>query len=95
MLLGRTQHLHLLTNLSGRIRSVRHQAMRTLFRATLGFCFATIVAWGGLMAWGFVFLRRDDSYWDRVGGADTFFVCWLLFSIGAAVAAVRLQRTRH
>lgn len=69
--------------------------MRTILYAILGFTIASVLAWGGLLTWGFLFLDPNDSYWDRTPyAADTFFACWLLLSIVAAIAAARWSR-RH
>lgn len=70
--------------------------MRTLVYAVLGFFLATVIAWGGLLAWAFLVLDPHDSYWDRnPGSADTFFICWLLAGIATAAVAARLSRTRR
>ena len=67
--------------------------MKALLYAALGFIVVTIVAWGGLFAWAFIFLERSDSYWDRTSGAaDTFFLGWLLSGTAAAMIAARLSR---
>jgi hypothetical protein len=70
--------------------------MKTLLHAVLGFLLATVVAWGGLLTWGLLFLDRHDSYWDRnPGSADTFFLCWLLSGIATAAVAAWLGRPRQ
>jgi len=70
--------------------------MKTLLYAVLGFLLATVVAWGGLLTWAFIFLDRHDSYWDRsAGSAETFFLCWLLAGIATAAAAAWLSRSRQ
>ncbi|GGZ08236.1 hypothetical protein ACFFTM_03410 [Pseudoduganella plicata] len=70
--------------------------MNTFLYAALGFTLATVVAWGGLLVWAFIFLDRHDSYWDHApGAAETFFVCWLLSGIVAAFIAAWMSRTRR
>lgn len=70
--------------------------MKTLSYAVLGFLLATVVAWGGLLTWGLLFLDRHDSYWDRSpGSAETFFLFWLLSGIATAAAAAWLSRSRQ
>lgn len=69
--------------------------MKSLAYFIAGFLIATIVAWGALFAWVRVYLgvTPADSYWDRVPyGADTFLICWLVFSFAAAIASTRLVR---
>ncbi len=69
--------------------------MKTLLYAVLGFLVATVIAWGGLLAWAFAFLDHHGSYWDQTpGAADTFFTCWLVFAIGAAIGTARWARKR-
>ena len=67
--------------------------MKTLLYSIMGFVIASIIAWGGLIAWGAIFLKQGDSYWDRTPyAAEIFFACWLFFAVGAAIVAARLSR---
>lgn len=67
--------------------------MKTTLYAITGFILASVLAWGGLLAWAAISVAGDDSYWDRTPyAADLFFAVWLLSAIGAAVAGIRLSR---
>ena len=67
--------------------------MKTLFHAIAGFAIASIIAWGGLICWGAIFLPPGDSHWDRTSyGAEVFCVAWLALTIVAAVLAARWRR---
>ncbi len=71
--------------------------MKTFLCAVLGFLLASVIAWGGLLLWGVIFLDKGDSYWDRQPyAADVFFACWLVFSTATSIAAAWLsRRNRH
>ena len=70
--------------------------MTTLLFAIAGFITASAIAWGGLFAWGTIFLDAHDSYWDRTPYAsDIFLACWLLLAIVGALAGAYLSRRCH
>ena len=67
--------------------------MRTFCWATGGFLLESVIAWGALLSWAVIVLDPQDSYWDRTsGGADLFFVVWLLFAIASSVGAAWWSR---
>jgi hypothetical protein len=67
--------------------------MKTFFCAIAGFAIASIIAWGGLLCWGAIFLEPGDSYWDRTPyAAQVFCAAWLGFAIVTAILAARWRR---
>ena len=67
--------------------------MKPFFHAIAGFAIASIIAWGGLLCWGQIFLERGDSYWDRTPyAAEVFCAAWLGFATLTAVLAARWRR---
>lgn len=77
------------------LKRLPYRMMKSLAYFLAGFLSATVVAWGALFAWVRVYMgvSPTDSYRDRVPyGADTFLICWLVFSFAAAVACTQLAR---
>lgn len=67
--------------------------MKTFLYAIAGFAITSIIAWGGLLCWGAIFLERGDSYWDRTPyAAEVFCAAWLGCVIVTAVLAARWPR---
>lgn len=67
--------------------------MKTFFCVIAGFAIASIIAWGGLVCWGALFLEQDDSYRDRTPyAAQVFCAVWLGFAIVTAILAARWRR---
>lgn len=67
--------------------------IKIFFYAIAGFAIASIIAWGGLLCWGAIFLEPGDSYWDRTPyAAQIFCAAWLVFASVTAVWAARWRR---
>lgn len=67
--------------------------MKPFFCALAGFAIASIIAWGGLVCWGALFLEQDDSYWDRTPyAAQVFCAAWQGFAIVTPAWAARWRR---
>ncbi|MGK5027135.1 hypothetical protein [Janthinobacterium sp. RB2R34] len=67
--------------------------MKTFSCAIAGFAIASMIAWGGLLCWGAIFLEQGDSYWDQTPyAAEVFFAAWVCFAIVTAVLAARWRR---
>ena len=56
--------------------------MKKILFAFLGIAIATLIAWGGLLLHGAIYLSPGDSQWDRdPGAARLFFRLWAAISV--------------